>query len=285
MEFIIVTGLSGAGKSRAIDAMEDIGFYCVDNLPPTMIPVFYDLCQISEGMPQKVAVVTDTRGGELFKSFFDALATLSAQNRGYKILFLDASDSVLVNRYQETRRKHPLAESVSGSLESAVKLEREMLKPMRERADYVINTTNLAPQSMKARISKLFLTNADDSMIVHCMSFGFKHGIPLEADLLFDVRCLPNPFYIDDLRALTGLDAPVRDYVMQQEETAGFRSRLVDMVDYLMPLYLKEGKSQLVIAIGCTGGHHRSVALAQFIHDYLVEKGIRASVNHRDMLR
>lgn len=285
MEFIIVTGLSGAGKSRAIDAMEDIGFYCVDNLPPTMIPVFYDLCLMSEGMPQKVAVVTDTRGGELFKSFFDALATLSSQDRDYKILFLDAADSVLVNRYQETRRKHPLAESVNGSLEQAVRLEREMLKPMRERADYVLNTTSLPAQGMKERIVKIFLSNGDDSMMIHCMSFGYKHGIPLEADLLFDVRCLPNPFYVEGLRPLTGLDEPVRDYVMQHEETEGFRRRLIDMLDYLIPLYLKEGKSQLVVAIGCTGGHHRSVALAQHIHDYLAGKGIRTAVNHRDIIR
>ncbi|MEG1427469.1 MAG: RNase adapter RapZ [Oscillospiraceae bacterium] len=285
MEFIIVTGLSGAGKSRAIDAMEDIGFYCVDNLPPTMIPVFYDLCLISEGMPQKVAVVTDTRGGELFKSFFDALATLAEQKRNCKILFLDASDSVLVNRYQETRRKHPLSESVNGSLEKAVKLEREMLKPMQARADYVINTTGLAPQNLKERISKLFLNNVDESMMVHCVSFGFKHGIPLESDLLFDVRCLPNPFYVDELRNLTGLDRSVCDFIFEKEESIGFRDRLAELIDFLLPLYLREGKSQLVISIGCTGGHHRSVAFAQYLHDHIEGKGIRASVNHRDIVK
>lgn len=285
MEFVIVTGLSGAGKSKAIDAMEDIGFYCVDNLPPTLIPVFYDLCLKSEGWPQKIAVVTDTRGGELFKSFFDAVETLKQQNRDYKILFLDASDSVLVNRYQETRRKHPLGESFNGSLEKAVKLEREMLQPVKERADYVIDTTNLRPQYMKERIAKLFLNDGQQSLAVHCVSFGFKHGIPLESDLLFDVRCLPNPFYIDELRPLTGLDAPVRDYVMAQKETQEFVRRLVDMVDYLIPLYRKEGKSQLVISVGCTGGHHRSVALAQYLYDHLNEKKVRVSVNHRDMLK
>ena len=283
MEFVIVTGLSGAGKSRAIDAMEDIGFYCVDNLPPTLIPVFYDLYQKSEGMPQKIAVVTDTRGGELFKSFFDAVETLKSQGRAYKILFLDASDSVLVNRYQETRRKHPLSESFNGSLEKAVKLEREMLQPVKERADYIINTTNLRPQYMKDRISKLFLASGDEALIVHCISFGFKHGIPLESDLIFDVRCLPNPFYIDELRGLTGLDEPVRSYVFEQEETKGFVTRFTDMVDYLVPLYSKEGKSQLVISVGCTGGHHRSVAIAQYIHDHLEEKNIRTSVSHRDI--
>lgn len=285
MEFVIVTGLSGAGKSKAIDAMEDIGFYCVDNLPPTLIPIFYDLCRKSEGWPQKIAVVTDTRGGELFKSFFDAVEALKSQNRPYKILFLDASDSALVNRYQETRRKHPLGDSFNGSLENAVKLEREMLQPVKERADYVIDTTNLRPQYMKERIAKIFLKDSKQALVVHCVSFGFKHGIPLESDLIFDVRCLPNPFYIDGLRSLTGLDAPVRDYVMEQEETKGFLTRFVDMVDYLVPLYRKEGKSQLVIAVGCTGGHHRSVALAQYLYDHLTENRVRASVNHRDMLK
>lgn len=285
MEFVIVTGLSGAGKSRAIDAMEDIGFYCVDNLPPTLIPVFYDLCQKSEEMPRKIAVVTDTRGGELFKSFFDAIETLKQQGREYKILFLDASDSVLVNRYQETRRKHPLGESFNGSLEKAVKLEREMLQPMKERADYIIDTTSLRPQYMKDRITKLFLKDGDKSLIIHCMSFGFKHGLPMESDLVFDVRCLPNPFYIDELRHLTGLDEAVKKYVMDQPETDMFKSKLTDMIDFLIPLYVKEGKSQLVISVGCTGGHHRSVALAQYLYEHLSSAGMRATVSHRDVNR
>jgi UPF0042 nucleotide-binding protein len=285
MDFVIVTGLSGAGKSRAIDAMEDIGFYCVDNLPPTLIPVFYDLCQKSEGMPRRVAVVTDTRGGELFKSFFDAVETLKQQGREYKILFLDASDSVLVNRYQETRRKHPLSESFNGSLEKAVKLEREMLQPVKERADYIIDTSNIRPQYMKDRITKLFLENGDQSLVVHCMSFGFKHGLPMESDLVFDVRCLPNPFYIDELRHLTGLDEPVKKYVMEQPETEEFKNKLTQMVDFLLPLYIKEGKSQLVISVGCTGGHHRSVALAQYLYEHLNAAGVRTTVSHRDIQR
>ncbi len=283
MEFIIVTGLSGAGKSKAIDAMEDIGFYCVDNLPPTMIPVFHDLCVKSEGMPQRVAVVTDTRGGELFKSFFDALSTLVEQNIEYKILYLEASEAVLVNRYQETRRKHPLAASVNGSLEAAVKIEKEILRPVKERADFIINTSNISAQAMKERIVKLFLQDVEKSTVVHCISFGFKHGIPLESDLLFDVRCLPNPFYIDGLREKTGLDKEVYDFVMEGEETVGFVKRFIDMIDYLLPLYIKEGKSQLVVAIGCTGGHHRSVSLARFLHSHLENKKIRSTVSHRDI--
>ncbi len=285
MEFVILTGLSGAGKTRAMHAMEDIGFYCVDNLPPALIPVFYDLCEKSEGIQPRIAVVTDTRGGELFKSFFSALETLKAQDRAYKILFMDAEELVLVNRFQETRRKHPLAETMQGSLEQAVRLERDMLRPVRAVSDYVIDTSKIPVAQLKQYISDLFLKNDNDAIAVHCMSFGFKHGLPLAANMVFDVRCLPNPFYVPELRNLTGLDAPVRDFVMQCPETEGFKCRFTDMIDYMLPLYVKEGKSQLVIAVGCTGGHHRSVALAQYIHDRLVEKGIRASVTHRDMLK
>ena len=231
----------------------------------------------------RVAVVTDTRGGELFKSFFTAMEALKHDKKPYKILFLDASDNVLVRRFKETRRKHPLSDDLNGSLEQAVKLEREMLKPMRESSDYVIDTSLVSPAQLRSRIAQLFLNSAEDSLAVHCISFGFKYGVPMESDLVFDVRCLPNPFYDENLRPLTGLDAPVRDYVMEKEETKGFVARFTDMVDYLLPLYAKEGKSQLVIAVGCTGGHHRSVALAQYMHDHLVQKGVRASVTHRDM--
>lgn len=285
MEFVILTGLSGAGKTRAMHAMEDIGFYCVDNLPPALIPVFYDLCEKSEGLQRRIAVVTDTRGGELFKSFFSALETLKAQEKGYKILFMDAAESILVNRFQETRRKHPLAEAMQGSLEQAVRLERDMLRPVKEISDYVIDTSYIPVAQLKSHISDIFLQNDNDAIAVHCMSFGFKHGIPLAANMVFDVRCLPNPFYVPELRNLTGLDEPVRDFVMGCPETEGFKNRFTDMIDYLLPLYVKEGKSQLVIAVGCTGGHHRSVALAQYMHDHLAAKGVRTSVTHRDMLK
>lgn len=283
MEFVIVTGLSGAGKTRAMHAMEDIGFFCVDNLPPALIPVFYDLCIKSEGLRNRVAVVTDTRGGELFKSFFTAMEALKRDKKPYKILFLDSSDAVLVRRFKETRRKHPLSDDLNGSLEQAVRLEREMLKPVKECSDYVIDTSGVSPAQLKTRISELFLNSPGDSLAVHCISFGFKFGIPMESDLVFDVRCLPNPFYDEELRPQTGLDAPVRDFVMEKEETAGFISRFTDMVDYLLPLYSREGKSQLVIAVGCTGGHHRSVALAQYMCDYLGAKGVKTSVTHRDI--
>lgn len=283
MEFVVVTGLSGAGKTQAMHSMEDIGFFCVDNLPPALIPVFYDLCVKSDGTMGRVAVVTDTRGGELFKSFFTAMEALKMEGKPYKLLFLDAADPILVRRFKETRRKHPLSDELGGSLEQAVHLERDMLAPMRESSDFVIDTSGLSPAQLKTRISELFLTSASDSLYVHAISFGFKYGIPMEADLVFDVRCLPNPFYDEALRPKTGLDPDVRDYVMENDECRGFVTRYTDMLDYLLPLYRKEGKSQLVVAVGCTGGHHRSVALAQFTSDYCNRKGIKASVTHRDI--
>ncbi|RKJ38987.1 RNase adapter RapZ [Acutalibacter sp. 1XD8-33] len=283
MEFVVVTGLSGAGKTQAMHSMEDIGFFCVDNLPPALIPVFYDLCAKSEDTMSRVAVVTDTRGGELFKSFFTAMEALKMEGKPYKILFLDASDEVLVRRFKETRRRHPLSDGLGGSLEQAVRLERDMLAPMREGSHFVMDTSGFSPAQLKGRIAELFLTTASDSLTVHCISFGFKFGIPMEADLVMDVRCLPNPFYDEQLRPKTGLDPDVRDYVMENDETRGFVSRYTSLLDYLLPLYEKEGKSQLVVAVGCTGGHHRSVALAQFTCGYLGAKGVKASVTHRDI--
>lgn len=285
MEFVILTGLSGAGKTRAMHAMEDIGFFCVDNLPPALIPVFYDLCLKTEGTQNRAAVVTDTRGGELFKSFFTALESLKRDKKPYKILFLDSSDSVLVNRFQETRRKHPLSDEMGGALEQAVKLEREMLKPVKECSDYVIDTSGVSPAQLKARITELFLSSAQDSLSVHCISFGFKFGIPMEADLVFDVRCLPNPFYVPELKNLTGLDQAVVDYVMQSPESQEFLRRIESFLEYALPLYVKEGKSQLMIAVGCTGGKHRSITFARKIGEFCQKLGYAPSVQHRDAKR
>ncbi|MCI1955689.1 MAG: RNase adapter RapZ [Oscillospiraceae bacterium] len=283
MEFLIVTGLSGAGKTRAINALEDIGFFCADNIPPKLIETFYELSQQAKGALSHVAVVTDIRGGDMFSSLFETLDTMKKEHKEYKILFLDANDYVLVNRFKETRRKHPLADNCLGSLTQAVKLERGVLRPVKERSDYVIDTSYLSPAQLKERISSLFLGDASDALKIHCLSFGFKFGLPTEADLVFDVRCLPNPFYVESLKHLTGLDKPVQDYVMKSDETKGFVKRLFDLIDYMIPLYCNEGKSQLVIAIGCTGGHHRSVTLAQLLYDHLLEQDLRASVNHRDI--
>jgi UPF0042 nucleotide-binding protein len=283
MEFLIVTGLSGAGKSRAIDALEDIGFYCVDNMPPKLIIPFYELASQAKSSLSRVAVVTDIRGGNMFPSLFETLEELKSEDKEYKILFLDANDFVLINRFKETRRKHPLAENCLGSLEQAVKLERDVLKPVREKADYIIDTSLLSTSQLKERISSLFLGDASDALMIHCVSFGFKYGIPSEADLVLDVRCLPNPFYVEDLRNLTGLDEPVYNYVMKWEQTQEFINRFFNLIDYMIPLYCNEGKSQLVIAIGCTGGHHRSVALTQLLYNHLLEQDMRTSVNHRDI--
>ncbi len=283
MDFVIVTGLSGSGKSKAVDALEDIGFFCVDNMPPSFIPKFYDLCVEEE--VDRVAVVTDTRGGYMFHGLADALDHLTEEEIDYKILYLECGDEVLYNRFKETRRKHPLAEDCEGSIRAAIKKERELLAVLRGRADYLIDTTGTTAAQLKERITELFLGDSVQGMKIHCMSFGFKYGAPTEADMVIDVRCLPNPFYIEELKNLTGLDHEVYDYVMEQEETKGFIPRFFDMVDYLIPMYCNEGKSSLVIAIGCTGGKHRSVTVAEALFHHLNEQQYKTAVMHRDITK
>lgn len=284
MEFIIVTGLSGAGKTRALHALEDIGFYCVDNIPTKLISTFYDLCKkSSDKSMQKVAVVIDIRGENLFDGSFESIEKLKANRKNYKLLFLDADDNVLVRRYKETRRKHPLAENYHGSVLKAIKFERELLTSIKNSSDYLIDTSFLSPAQLKKRLASLFLNDSLNALTVTCMSFGFKYGLPSESDLVFDVRCLPNPYYIEEMRDLTGLDEPVRKYVLQSEQTKGFITRVISLVDYLLPFYCNEGKSQLTIAIGCTGGHHRSVALTQYLHNHLLDSGYHIIINHRDI--
>lgn len=282
MEFVIITGISGAGKSKAISSLEDIGFYCVDNIPPALIKKFAELCESNPHL-EKVAVVTDSRGGSFFNELSKVLDELDSMNKNYKILFLDATVEVLVNRFKETRRKHPLIDSCDGSIEKAVETEIEMLKNIRERADYIIDTSRLSTSQLKERLVSIFTENPTDTINAICMSFGFKYGPATEADLMFDVRCLPNPFYIDELRHKTGLDKEVKDYVLEKKTASELLTKLIDLIDYLVPLYLKEGKSSIVIAIGCTGGKHRSVTFAEEIHKYLVEKGYISTVNHRDI--
>lgn len=285
MDFVIVTGMSGAGKSRAVDALEDIGFYCIDNMPPKLISKFAEICLQSDGKISRVAIVTDVRGGELFQGLFEELELLKNQAFSYKLLFLDAADTVLMRRYKETRRRHPLLDVVHGSIENALKSERLLLKPARERADYIIDTTHLSAAQLKERISNIFLDNVITGMLINCTSFGFKYGPATEADLVFDVRCLPNPFYIDELKRQTGLDQPVSDYVMKWPQSIELMDKIVDMVDFLIPYYLDEGKSQLVIAFGCTGGKHRSVTFAEYLYKHLSDKGHKVTVNHRDILK
>ncbi len=282
MEFIIVTGLSGAGKSRAMDALEDIGFFCMDNIPPVLVAKVAELCMQSADKFSKVAMVMDTRGGKLFNAFFEGLSELK-QHGSYKILFLEAQPEVLERRYKETRRRHPLATDENSSVEQAIETEMQLLSAVRASADYIIDTSYLSPAQLRERITGLFAGDVSQGMLIHVMSFGFKYGSPSEADLVFDVRCLPNPFYIDELRNQTGLNKPVRDYVMQCKETKGFVERLFSMIDYMLPLYINEGKSQLVVAIGCTGGKHRSVTIAELLYQHLLEDGKRVTVNHRDI--
>ena len=286
MEFIIITGLSGAGKSVAMRSMEDIGHYCVDNIPPVLLTTFYDLCEkTSDERMKRMAIVTDVRSGELFTDLFTALDRLKAEQKPCKILFLDAQDDVLLRRYKQTRRKHPLIEVSRGSMEDALHLERRLLMQVKARADYVIDTSLLAQTQLRERISSLFLGNASLGMTVTCLSFGFKYGIPSEADLVFDVRCLPNPFYIPELKSHTGLEACVFDYVMQFEQSKGYAERMLSLVDYSLPLYLQEGKSQLVIAAGCTGGKHRSVTMTRVLYQHILDAGQKVIVHHRDIAK
>lgn len=285
MEFIIVSGISGAGKTSVLHAMEDIGFYCVDNIPPALLTTFYELCNKSADARMKhVAVVIDIRGGDVFDEFYNAIGKLKKENYPYKILFLDANNDVIVRRYRATRRKHPLFPDTSlHTINEAVNMERSLLIQLKESADYLIDSSYLSSAQLKERITTLFLDNDTSALAVTCMSFGFKYGVPTEADLMFDVRCLPNPFYIDELKYKNGLDEPVRDYVMKWEQTRGVFDRILAFLDYTMPLYADEGKSQLVIAIGCTGGKHRSVALTQAVYNHLIENKHKVSVHHRDI--
>lgn len=285
MEFIIVTGLSGAGKSRTVDALEDIGFFCVDNLPPKLISRFVELALQSEEKLSKVAIVTDVRGKELFNDLNNEIDMLKENKIEHKILFLDCKDEELVRRYKETRRLHPLIDTDNMSVENAIEAERKILSKVKGRANYVIDTTTLPAMQLKERICSIFLDNIANSMLINCMSFGFKHGAPSEADLVFDVRCLPNPFYISSLKKKTGLDSDVNEYVMSWPQSEQLLEKLKDLIDFLIPLYLSEGKSQLTIAIGCTGGKHRSVTFAEKIYTHMHENEKKCAVNHRDILK
>lgn len=285
MEFIIVTGLSGAGKTNALHAMEDIGFYCVDNLPPLLLDTFYDLCEnSSDKRMKKVAVVADARSGEMFTEIADVLARAKLSGKRFKILFLDAKPDTLLIRFKETRRKHPLTTALeTNSVEDAVELESELMKGVKAMADYIIDTTYMNLNQLKERVATLFTADVSDFLLVTFVSFGFKYGIPLEADLIFDVRCLPNPFYVKELKPLTGLDEQVRDYVLGFDETHEFLDRLTAFLDFTLPLYKHEGKSELVIGIGCTGGKHRSVTIARLLNAHLVENKQKSAIHHRDI--
>ncbi len=283
MELLIVTGMSGAGKSQAANALEDMGFYCVDNIPPAIIPSFVDLSARSGNELSKIAIVTDARGGNMFSEISDVLLSLKEMAVSYKILFLDASNEVLIRRYKENRRKHPLTGNNDISLADAVKKERELLEKIRFSADYVIDTSFISISQLKLRLTAIFLGSMSNVLKIQCKSFGFKYGLDTEADLVFDVRCLPNPFYVEELKQKTGLDKEVRDYVLDSPDSKEFFKKLIDFIDCSVPLYAKEGKSQLTVAIGCTGGKHRSVTFAEVIGEHLREKNYDCITVHRDI--
>ncbi len=285
MEFLIISGLSGAGKSKAASFLEDIGFYVVDNMPAPLIPRFAELCMAGQGRYDRVALVTDIRGGQTFDGLFEALDGLSQMGCAYQILFVEAATETIINRYKETRRLHPLSKS-GRSLDEAVRQEREALIPVRRRAAYIIDTTALSTAKLRGEVLRLFGGGeAVPAMTVNVISFGFKHGIPIEADLVFDVRFLPNPYYIAELCSQTGLDEPVRSFVFGYQQTKDFMARLEGLIGFLLPQYVEEGKTVLVIAVGCTGGHHRSVAVTRALAEFIRQKGYTAAENHRDMTR
>lgn len=283
MEFVVITGMSGAGKSCVVNSLEDIGFFCADNLPAKLIPVFAQLIK-SNHEHERVAVVTDVRAGSAFSELFDAFDSLCELQIPYKLMFIDADDSVLINRYKATRRRHPLQTGFE-SISAAITEERKLLARARSQADYFLDTSNLSATQCRVRVLGMFSADESRQMHIHCMSFGFKHGLPNDADFVYDVRFLPNPFYIPELKNLTGLDNAVSEYVMQFDEAGKYRDLLTQLIDFIIPLCQKEGRSQLIIAFGCTGGHHRSVTFAQHVYHHLIERGYSASVSHRDIVK
>ncbi len=282
MKFLIITGLSGAGKSQAVKALEDLGCYCVDNMPPELIPKFAEIyCRTAE--PQELAaLVCDIRGGKLFQELEDNLKRLTEHGYEYEILFLEANEEVLIKRYKETRREHPMA--VGGRILDGICKEQEHLKELRRKATHIIDTSGLSVAQLKGYITSLYGEKRDrEGIMIHLVSFGFKYGIPLDADLVFDVRFLPNPFYLPKLREHTGLETCVRDYVMGFKQSEEFLSKLSHMMEFLIPYYIKEGRTQLVLGIGCTGGHHRSITIAEELAKQLQTGGHNVLISHRDI--
>ncbi|HJB56392.1 MAG TPA: RNase adapter RapZ [Candidatus Flavonifractor intestinipullorum] len=285
MDFIIISGLSGAGKSKVASFLEDMGFYVVDNMPAPLMPRFAELCMAGQGKYDRVALVNDIRGGQTFDDLFDALEALDQMGCAHRILFVEASTETIIKRYKETRRIHPLAKS-GRPLAEAVEREKTALAPVRQRSEYIIDTTALSTAKLRGELLRLFGDGRQEgAMTVNVTSFGFKYGIPIEADLVFDVRFLPNPFYLTELRNLTGLDEPVRAFLFRYQQTLDFMTHLENLMGFLLPQYVAEGKTVLVIAVGCTGGHHRSVAITRALAEFIRQKGYSASENHRDMTR
>ncbi|HOL84514.1 MAG TPA: RNase adapter RapZ [Thermoclostridium caenicola] len=282
MNLLIITGMSGAGKSLCVKYFEDIGYFCVDNLPPSLIPKFTEVILQSKNPVDKIALIVDIRGGTMFLDLFPALQQLQEIGIAYKILFLGATDAVLVKRFKETRRQHLL--SPDGRIAEGIEEERRILQAVKDRADYIIDTSSLTPRQLKEEITRLFVEGRTfKGLIVHIVSFGFKHGIPMDCDLVFDVRFIPNPYYVPELKPKSGLDPDVSDYVLSFPESRKFLTKLNEMITFLIPYYVKEGKTQLVIGIGCTGGRHRSVAVANRLAELQKDKGSSVVTQHRDI--
>lgn len=283
LELVIITGMSGAGKTVAVQSFEDLGYFCIDNMPPTLLPTFWELVKES-GKISRIALVIDLRSRDFFNEVDSLIATLdNTQLVTTRIIFLDSSDSVLVSRYKETRRNHPLA--LDGRVSDGIARERELLMDLRTRAQIIIDTSDISPRQLRERLIKDFATKDYQTFHVEVMSFGFKYGVPIDADIIWDVRFLPNPHYIPELRPQTGMDAPVYDYVMKQPETQAFYSKLIDVIEFCLPGYKKEGKSSVTIAIGCTGGKHRSVAIAERIANHLKTDNYAVNISHRDYMK
>ena len=285
MEILIISGLSGGGKSKAASFLEDIGYYTVDNLPAEMMMKFAGFCAASSGRYDRVALVYDVRSGEPTDMLIDTLEQLKASGVNCRMLFLEADTPTIINRYKETRRMHPL-QAKGLSVEEAVRRERALMQPVRDHADFVLDTSSLSTAKLRSEMLNLFGTPSDrGGLNVSVLSFGFKHGIPIESDLVFDVRFMPNPYYVAELKNKTGLDKEVVEYIMQFEEAHGLLQRMEDLVGYALPLYVKEGKSQLTIAVGCTGGKHRSIAFAEMLAAFVKKLGYHPVVEHRDVQR
>lgn len=285
MQFVVVSGLSGAGKSKAASFLEDIGFYCVDNMPADLIPQFAQLCLATKGRYERVALVTDVRANLTFDGLFKALDSLDQMDLKYTIVFVEAETDVIIKRYKETRRKHPLAKD-GAELASVVERERELLQPIRNRANAIINTSALSVAKLRGEVINLVAGDLKDhAMSVTVTSFGFKYGLPVDADLVFDVRFLPNPYYIAELKNKTGLDAEVKDFVFSYQQTKDFLEKVEELLAFCLPSYVDEGKTNLVVAIGCTGGKHRSVSVAKELGEFVSQKGYVTTVSHRDLGR
>ncbi|HZK24019.1 MAG TPA: RNase adapter RapZ [Oscillospiraceae bacterium] len=282
MRFVIITGQSGAGKSQAMHCFEDLGYFCIDNLPPMLIPKFAELAVQSEGKINRIALVSDIRGGDFFASLQEALQMLEGMGTDYEVLFLEASDEVLIRRFKETRRRHPLA--TMGSIAEGIKEEKKLLAQIRAHADKLIDTSYLTPHELKEEITTLYAPDSkQENILITLVAFGFKFGIPLDADLVFDVRFLPNPHYVENLRPLTGNHELVKNYVWKWSITYKFFRKLLDLIEFLIPCYIKEGKPQLVIAIGCTGGKHRSVSIVNELGKILQGKNYPVVKEYRDI--